>query len=71
MVKSNNQFCLSSPDKPGYQWDFFETLTVPTPTYLLAFLVADYQATTADPALNVSRIPFRVWTRPSYADRTA
>jgi len=53
---------------PGYSWDVYRTTPVKMPTYLVAFLVSEFAAVSALPGL--SRVPFRIWTRPDYVNFT-
>lgn len=53
---------------PGYSWDVYLPTTVNMPTYLVAFMVSELEAASASPGL--SRVPFRIWTRPDYVDYT-
>ncbi len=53
---------------PGYSWDVYQRTTVSMPTYLVALMVSEFEAAPASPGL--SRVPFRIWTRPDYVDYT-
>ena len=53
---------------PGYSWDEYLPTAVKMPTYLVAFLVSEFEAAPSTPGL--SRVPFRIWTRPDYVDYT-
>ena len=52
---------------PDYVWDYYETSS-PMSSYLVAFLVAEFEAVPAPTGLN--RVPFRIWTRPDFVYKT-
>jgi len=59
---------MISDDMPGYFWDFYQTTAVKMPTYLVAFLVSEFTTIQAPSVL--SRVPFRIWTRPDFINYT-
>ena len=58
---------LFSESLEEYVWDEFET-TLPMSTYVLAFIVSDFQGIDSPPEL--SHVHFRIWSRPSAANQT-
>lgn len=50
----------------GWMWDHYN-ISVPMSTYLVAFVVSDFQSRTADPSL--SKPEFRVWARKDAIDQ--
>lgn len=63
---SDNDKC-SSPFLADYVWDEFET-TVPMSTYILAFIVHDFQSSEIPD--ESSSIRFRIWTRREVSNQT-
>ena len=61
-------YIICSDGQLGYVWDIFEP-TILMPTYLVAFLVSEYEFVESSPA--VSNVTFRVWARPEWKSRTA
>lgn len=49
-------------EHPGFYWDRFDT-SVPMSTYLVAYLVSDFDYKIADPLPNNSNVTFRIWAR--------
>lgn len=62
-------FFVRSEDLPDYVWDEFET-TVPMSTYILVFIVSEFQGVDSPVSNPPHPTQFRVWTRPSASEQT-
>lgn len=53
---------LPMKDKPKWYWDKFEN-SVPMSTYLVAYLVSDFEHSTAEPRDSADNVTFNIWVR--------
>lgn len=59
-------FIICREDKPGWVWSEFQE-TVPMSTYLVAFMVSEFDFRQSDPELN--NVVLRVWARQEAIDQ--
>lgn len=66
---TKNVFSICSEDLPGYLWDEYET-TLPMSTYVLAFIVSEFEGLDSPDPEAQYQTQFRAWTRPSASNHS-